>query len=123
MNDKIFITNKETGKTTELSPVHHSVSFSTKDAPQTDIRTSYQFECRMDIRNYYAKVPELYRHSWEWKRAEKLADKLNDIIEEYHAPGTIRRVRRDLQRKFQKALQQLDQHCRMYKIIYEFINQ
>lgn len=121
MIKKITMTDKETGKETELKPI--SVAFSSNDAPPTNIRTSYKFECHMDIRNYYAKVPELYRKSWEWARANELADRLNDIIEEYHAPGTVRKVRRALQRSFDKTIKQLDRHCRMYKIIYKFYNQ
>lgn len=121
MIEKITTINKETGKETELKPI--SVSFSSNDTPPTNIRTSYKFECHMDIRNYYAAVPEIYRKSWEWTHANELADRLNDIIEEYHAPGTVRRERRALQRMFDKTLQQLDRHCRMYTIIYQYYNQ
>lgn len=123
MDRKIFIMDKETGEATELTPTSVSVSFDTKDKVPADIKTSYQFVCKMDIRNFYSSIKDMYSQSWEWKRANKLADDLNDLIEEYNAPGTPRKERRTLIKKFKKTLQLLDKHCRKYKLTYSFINQ
>ncbi len=123
MDSKIFIMDKETGETAELKPDSFSISFDTEGKVPASVKESYKFECKIDIRNFYSSISKLYSQSWECARADELTNKLNDIIEEYHAPGTLRRERRELKRKFDKTLRLLDQHCRKYKLIYSFTNQ
>lgn len=40
-----------------------------------------------------------------------LADRLNDLVEEYHAPGTPRRERRLIEREFKRVLTIFRKYC------------
>lgn len=99
------------------------IAHDTKGKVPADIRQSFQFTCLFDKRNTYAAVADYYSQSWEWTYANKLANDLNDIVEEFHCPGTPRKERRLLERKFHKVLYLLHTHCRKYMISYSFTNQ
>lgn len=123
---KIHIINKETGE--ELVFPASSVSGSqwnpAPDIPTVDIQTSYHFECSVNWEEMNP-VNEAYKNifygSRSWRDACRLADELNDLIEEYHSPGLPRRERRAVKRQFDKIFLIFRKHCAKYEIDFKFI--
>lgn len=48
--------------------------------------------------------------------AERLREELNDLIEEYHAPGNTRRERRAVKRQFDKVARIFCDYCKRHNI-------
>ena len=79
----------------EVKEFTTSVDFSEEDneivAPPS-VKNTYSFECSIE------STPELKdfleEHGKPLKEAQRIADRLNDLIEEYHAPLAPRRERR-----------------------------
>lgn len=88
-----------------VNPLSKTTFLSEEDAP-INIHNSYSFQCEIDsCRIQHTTAFRAYR------RACDLADRLNDLIEEYHVPGTPRRERRAIQREFNKILKNLQNIC------------
>lgn len=123
---KIHIINKETGE--ELVFPASSVSETQwspePDMPIVDIQSSYHFECSVNWEEM-DPVNEAYKNifygSRSWRDACRLADELNDLIEEYHSPGLPRRERRAVKRQFDKIFLIFRKHCAKYEIDFKFI--
>jgi tRNA-dihydrouridine synthase len=119
-NPEIFFINKETGETAQLSGVA-SVSFlSEEDKAPVNICNSYNFECNLKIDSFDKEFKKLLYEDSTWKMARRLCDELNDLIEEYHAPGTPRRERRAIKRHFNKIFRIFHNHCKEYNMLYSF---
>ncbi len=117
---KMYLRNMETGEETEI--INSSVKmecFDNNTSP-VNICNSYYFECdvKFPLMNQAAK--NLFFDSPTWKTACRLADKLNGLIEEYHAPGNTRKVRRTVQRQFDKTFKIFRNHCQDCNIQYTF---
>lgn len=122
-NNVTFI-NKETGEEIKFDP--NSIShFSCDDyndnliRQPVNVQNSYKFECTITD-----PVPEelqkLFDGDPSFKIASRLTEQLNDLIEEYHAPGTPRRERRAIKREFDKIFRIFHKHCLMHGIEYSF---
>ena len=122
-NNITFI-NKETGEETKICPDTIS-KFSCENCDDAQIRQSfnvqntYKFECTMKDPDSDA-LKELFEGNPSWKTASSLIDKLNDLIEEYHAPGTPRRERRAIKREFDRVFAIFRKHCQKNNIKYSF---
>lgn len=122
-NATINMIDPTTGKIIELGPaktvVWNHVSFenSEQEAP-INIRNSFKFECEVKVES--ATVKKLCEGTQSWKDACCLTDTLNDLIEEFHAPGTPRRERRAIQREFDKVFRAFRKHCQTYNIDFKF---
>lgn len=119
--DHVTIIDQKTGETVGTlnpqSPVE--VTWCSEDTSPIEIGNSYCFKC--DLKQYYPELPlKLKQSSAAYKTAERLADRLNDLIEEYHAPGTPRRERRAIKREFQKILRIFQKHCNAHNIKISF---
>lgn len=114
-----------TGKTVNLGTpktiVWDHVSFerSTENIP-VNVCNSYKFECIFEGLEFDSVVKELFMQGQSWKDACRLADRLNDLIEEYHIPNTPRRERRAIKREFDRVFQIFRKHCQTYKIDFKF---
>lgn len=84
-----------------------------------NVRNSYKFECQIEGLES-AAVKKMCEGTQGWKDACRLADTLNDLIEEYHAPGTPRKERRAIKREFDKVFRIFRKHCRTYRIDFSF---
>lgn len=125
-NPEFFLINKETGEKVKLSGVTTSYFSSEEDKKEEDgykvnIHNSYNFECDLKIDSCDDETRELLFGNAAWKTACRLADHLNDLIEEYHAPGTPRRERRAIKREFDKIFRIYQKHCQTYNIGFKFV--
>ena len=116
-NAQISIINHE-GKEILNSPISH-IEWCDKYTEPIDISTSYHFECDAKIADEDLRMALL--DSSEWRNACRLADELNDLIEEYYSPGLPRRERRAVKRQFDKILRIFQKHCHKHLIGYKFI--
>lgn len=124
--DKIYAIDKGTAK--ELAYQVNSVSINgspDEPAPPVNIGNSYQFSCSFKMDKsasdaLSALIAENFPANFKqvWKRANRLRDELNDMIEEYHAPGNSRRVRRQLKRDFDKTFRIFRAYCKEHGIEY-----
>lgn len=119
--DKISIINKETGGELNLHVDTTTVSWDSDIAPSINIHNSFQFDCEINLPSVPQSHIKAYYHNPAWKDACRLADRLNDLIEEYHAPGTIRKERRAIQREFDKTFHIFKKHCKTYMIDFKFV--
>lgn len=118
MNNKITIINKESGQELELLPDSiNEISFLDKDIPPINVHNTYSFQCDVKLSG---DIRKLFEENLAWKTACRLADKLNDLVEEYHAPGTPRRERRAIQREFDKIFRIFRKHCQTYMIDFKY---
>ena len=122
-NPKIFFINKETGEKVELSGVTTSSLSSEEDGYKVNIHNSYNFECDLKIDSLDDETRELLFGNAAWKTACRLADQLNDLIEDYHALGTPRRERRAIKREFDKIFRIYQKHCQTNNINFKFVRQ
>lgn len=126
MNKPISVTliDKETGKSDTLPVLQDTVyvGWENKGVPPIDIATSFNFNCRLDTdwSDIDPEVERLYKQTSKWEYAVKLSETLNDLIEEYHAPGNSRHERREIKRQFGKVFMVFLKHCRMSQISYTF---
>ena len=124
-NATLTMIDPDTGKTVELgSPKaiawnHVSFEENTAKAP-VNVCNAYKFECKFEGLELNPGVKELFMQGQSWKDACRLTDILNDLIEEYHAPGTPRRERRAIKREFDKVFKIFCKHCQTYKIDFKF---
>ncbi len=117
-NATIRIFNSESGEEVlSPSPISH-VEWCDKNTGQIDIATSYHFEC--EVKSIDGELKNLFQNSSQWRDACRLADELNDLIEEYHCPGLPRRECRAVKRQFDKIFRIFQKHCRKYGIDYKF---
>ena len=58
--------------------------------------------------------------SKQYLTACDIADTLNDLIEEYHAPGNTRRERRAIKHEFNKVLRIFQKYCIKHNFSYTF---
>lgn len=118
-NATIHIFNSESGEEViHASPVSQ-IEWCDKNTDPIDISTSYHFEC--DVKSTDSELKKLFKNSSQWRDACRLADELNDLIEEYHCPGLPRRERRAVKRQFDKIFRIFQKHCHNYMIDYKFI--
>ena len=89
-----------------------------EDAASIDINKSYCFQCNCKIE--WSELQSTFHWSPELHTANTLCDRLNDLIEDYHAPGMLRRERRSIKRKFDKLMVILQKHCAKYHINIKF---
>ena len=117
---KMYLRNMDTGE--EIGIINSSVKMECCDneTSPVNICNSYYFECdvKLPLMNQAAK--DLFFRSPAWETANRLADKLNSLIEEYFAPGNTRKVRRSVQRQFDKTFKNFRTHCRDCNIQYTF---
>lgn len=97
--------------------------------PQITINNSYHFVCEFtEPAEISVQAPQLssvdldalYKKNPAWREATWLADKLNDLIEEYHAPGVPRKERRAIEREFDKVVHIFQKHCSKNRIKYTY---
>ncbi|TGY77874.1 hypothetical protein [Lepagella muris] len=118
---KVFLRDMNTGEELEILPGTVEVSWTDKDTHPIDIHHSYKFECSVNLPLMNEVAKELFFGSPGYKTACRLADELNDLIEEYHAPGTPRRERRAIRREFVKIYRIFRKHCKECKINFKFV--
>ena len=85
-----------------------------EDVAPVDIDKSYCFQCNCKIDS--SELQKIFQWSPEIRTANTLCDQLNDLIEDYNAPGMIRRERRAIKREFDKLMLILQRHCVKYRI-------
>lgn len=101
------------------SPDKVCIGWDNVDIPPVDIATSFDFTCLLDGCTYNGGC-WMRMETEQWRHAVDLADKLNDLIEEYHTPGNFRRVRKMIRRQFDKAFRTFLKHCRRNRIDFIF---
>lgn len=102
--------------TTQLEPLEDG-----RHEESISVRNTYSFECSIQADDSFKKSIE--ETSKPIKDAQMLIDKLNDLIEEYHAPGAPRRERRAIKREFDRIFRILQKHCAKHNIRYSFQKQ
>lgn len=112
-NPEIYFIDHETSEKVVLNGITTSSFSCETDEPPVNIHNSYHFECNLKMDDEARKL--LYGDS-AWKTACQIADRLNDLIEEYHAPGTPRRERRAIQREFDRIFKIYLKHCKANNI-------
>ncbi|MBD5241433.1 MAG: hypothetical protein HDS59_05080 [Barnesiella sp.] len=97
---------------------HPVITYESSEFDKTsniNIQNCYQFECKSKD---YSPSDEVKQYI----AACNLIDTLNDLIEEYHAPGNTRRERRATKHEFEKVLRIFLKHCKKYNIAYSVQN-
>lgn len=121
-NPKLYIIDEATNKATELNVCSDSFTptlESTSNEPVT-VTNSYKFECSFKDSSLASGIKKVIDDIPGYKTARRLADNLNDLIEEYHAPGTPRNERRAIKREFDKVFRIFYKHCYAYGIDFRF---
>lgn len=118
---KMYFRNMETGEETEIINGTTKMECCDNDTSSVNICNSYYFECEVKLPLMNQAAKDLFFGSPAWKTANRLADKLNSLIEEYHAPGNTRKVRRAVQRQFDKTFKIFRQHCLECEIDFKFV--
>ena len=118
---KVFLRDMNTGEELEILPGTVEISWTDKETHPIDIHHSYKFECSVNVSLMNEVAKDLLFDSPGYKTACRLTDELNDLIEEYHAPGTPRRERRAIKREFDKIFKIFRKHCQVYKIDFKFV--
>lgn len=95
------------------------ITWYSKYASPIDIGNSYCFQC--DVKIDSSELLKAFQESPQYRTASTLCDRLNDLIEEYHAPGVIRRERRAIKREFNRLFQMFQRHCQKHMIDIKFI--
>lgn len=112
----MFLYNMETGEKIEIHPGTTQIEWCDKDTHPIDINHSYKFECTIDSDELNKTLDD----TPGFKTACRLTDELNDLIEEYYAPGTPRRERRAIKREFDKIFRIFRKHCQAHHINFKF---
>lgn len=115
-----YLLNLKTGEETKLIEGNHIINWCNEDVNAINICNSYNFECYVDLPLMNQAAKDLFFSSLTWRTICSLRDKLNDLIEEYHAPGNTRRQRRILKREFDRSYNIFRAYCIKYKIDYKF---
>lgn len=118
---KMFLRNMETGEETEIINSSVRMECCDNETSPVNICNSYYFECEVKLPLMNQAAKDLFFDSPAWKTANRLADKLNSLIEEYHAPGNTRKVRRAVQRQFDKTFKIFRNHCQKCRIDFKFV--
>lgn len=116
----MYLRNMETGEETEIINSSVKMECCDNETSPVNICNSYYFECEVKLPLMNQAAKDLFFGSPAWKTANRLADKLNSLIEEYHAPGNTRKVRRAVQRQFDKTFKIFRNHCQDCNIQYTF---
>ncbi len=121
-NNITFI-DQETGEELKFNPTSTSlISYDSCDDDQIrqsiNVHNSYKFECTINPAS--EELKKLFESNPNLNIASRLTDRLNDLIEEYHAPGTPRRERRAIKREFDKVFAIFRKHCQKSGIEYSF---
>ncbi len=111
----------ETGEELDVLPGSIKIGWSDESPCPIDIQHSYKFECDINPPFSNQKAKDLFLESSSWRKANELADELNELIEEYHAPGTPRRERRAIKRDFVRIFQIFRKHCQKHQIDFKFL--
>lgn len=119
-NPEIYFVNQETGEKVKLSGVTSASLSSEGNETPVNIHNSYNFECNLKIDSLDEEAKKLLFGDSAFQTARRLTDELNDLIEEYHAPGTPRRERRAIKREFDKIFRIFQKHCMLNQISYSF---
>lgn len=115
----VSLIDMETGKELKLlSGSINEISFLDQDIPPINVHNTYSFQCDVKLSG---DIRKLFEGNPAWKTARRLADELNDLVEEYHAPGTPRRERRAIQREFDKVFRIFRKHCQTNMIDFKFV--
>jgi hypothetical protein len=92
-----------------------------KVAFKNDIRLltieSYGIECVLSD-----SLTPAFKSTQKWHEACQMADRLNDLIEMYHAPCDNRSERRTIYRKFFSLHRRFVKHCQINHIDFLFYN-
>lgn len=117
---KFLIFDETTNQETELDISSGSFSPELTDAfnEPVSVCNSYKFEC--SFKGPALNIQDLWKDIPGYKDACRLADELNDLIEEYHAPGTPRRERRAIKREFDRIFRIFRKHCYTHRIDFRF---
>jgi len=117
---KILIIDEATDQTSELnvSSCQFDSELSGAFNEPVSVCNSYKFEC--SFKGPALNIQDLWNDIPEYRNACRLADRLNDLIEEYHAPGTPRSERRAIKREFDKVFRIFRKHCYAYNIDFGF---
>lgn len=83
-----------------------------------NVTNTYSFECKINPDNSFYEFIE--KECKPLKDAQKITDRLNDLVEEFHAPGTPRRERRTIKREFDRLFNLFQKHCKKHNIQYTF---
>lgn len=121
-NPKLFIIDEASDNVSELHMISDSFQAPLEDffdKPVT-VCNSYKFECKFKDSLVTSEINKLIDDLPSYKVAGNLADKLNDLVEEYHAPGTPRSERRAIKREFDKVFRIFRKHCYTYNIDFGF---
>lgn len=116
----IFICNLETGEKMKILDSDTVIDWCNDDTHAVDIINLYHFECDVNWPLINQAAKDLYLGSSAWKTGCRLADELNNLIEEYHAPGNTRRERRAIKRQFNKTFRIFHKHCKECNMLYSF---
>lgn len=106
-----------------ISKITMPADFSTEveeDIDPPSVKNTFSFECTIDS---CPDLKDLIGDCKPLQDAQKLADRLNDLIEEYHAPGAPRRERRAIKREFDRIFRIYVKHCEKHNIKYTFQKQ
>ena len=117
----MFLRNIETGEETEIINGSVKMECCDNETSPVNICNSYYFECEVKLPLMNQAAKDLFYDSPAWKTATRLADKLNSLVEEYHAPGNTRKVRRAVQRQFDKTFKIFRDHCQECRIDFKFV--
>ena len=117
----MYLRNMETGEETEIINSSVKMECCDNETSLVNICNSYYFECEVKLPLMNQAANDLFFGSPAWKTAHRLADKLNSLIEEYHAPGNTRKVRRAVQRQFDKTFKIFRNHCLECRIDFKFV--
>lgn len=115
-NPEIFFINQETGEKVKLSGISSASLSSEGNETPINIHNTYNFECNLKMDPLDEEAKKLLFGNSAFQTARRLTDELNDLIEEYHAPGTPRRDRRAIKREFDKIFKIFCKHCKANNI-------
>lgn len=115
-NPEIFFINQETGEKVKLNGISSASLSSEGYETPVNIHNAYNFECNLKIDPLDEEAKRLLFGDPTFQTARRLTDELNDLIEEYHAPGTPRRERRAIKREFDKIFKIFCKHCKANNI-------
>lgn len=121
-NFKLYIIDEASSKATELNVCSGTFSpmlENTISEPIT-VDNSYKFECSFKDSSLASDIKKMFNDIPGYKTACRLVDELNELIEEYHAPGNPRGERRAIKREFDKVFKIFQKHCYTYNIDFRF---